>query len=193
MPFAYAVYWTLHSVMLLSLAHIVARRSGWSILKAVIILSIPVNYAFDITVESIAVAMGWWTYDPAFGPVIQFANGGRQPLTWPILLMTGWPNVIAYWASKPPLHSLNSMERCVDYGIEEPLLGLNGGEFEKKLSMKDRFDADLDYTVTISRWKFELARLGAWFVVFQVSFFVMLIIPLVSMRYFTGRGSKYIP
>ncbi|STZ46425.1 Uncharacterised protein [Mycolicibacterium gilvum] len=36
-------------------------------------------------------------------------------------------------------------------------------------------------------------RLGAWFIVFQVSFFVFLILPLVIMRWATGADSPYIP
>ncbi|WP_035920841.1 hypothetical protein [Frankia sp. QA3] len=51
----------------------------------------------------------------------------------------------------------------------------------------------LDYEVTIPRWKFELARFGTWFVVFQVTFFGMLVIPLVAMRASTGHDSVYVP
>jgi hypothetical protein len=36
-------------------------------------------------------------------------------------------------------------------------------------------------------------RLGAWFIVFQVSFFVFLVIPLVVMRTVAGADSPYIP
>jgi hypothetical protein len=36
-------------------------------------------------------------------------------------------------------------------------------------------------------------RLGAWFVVFQVSFFVLLVVPLVVMRLATGADSPFIP
>jgi hypothetical protein len=36
-------------------------------------------------------------------------------------------------------------------------------------------------------------RLGSWFVVFQVTFFLFLIVPLVVMRTVTGSDSPYIP
>jgi hypothetical protein len=36
-------------------------------------------------------------------------------------------------------------------------------------------------------------RLGAWFVVFQISFFVFLVLPLVIMRWAVGADSPYIP
>jgi hypothetical protein len=52
---------------------------------------------------------------------------------------------------------------------------------------------NLNYEVTIPRWGFELMRLGAWFVVFQVTFFVFLVVPLVVMRAMTGSDSPYIP
>jgi len=198
-----------------------------------------VNYIWDIAVEGTAIYMGWWTYDPGFGPVIQFANGGRQPLCWPILLMTGWPNMIAYWGGKPPLHSLNIIERLfrLDRFTTPKPIGevpeetdgeisrddpeaealVSGGNVNgngthdnygsntaskdahaiellrhRKLTKAQRHDAHFDYKVIEPRWKFELRRMGAWFVVFQVSFFLMLIIPLLALRIGTGKGSKYI-
>jgi hypothetical protein len=36
-------------------------------------------------------------------------------------------------------------------------------------------------------------RLGAWFIVFQITFFVFLVIPLVVLRTVTGAESPYIP
>jgi hypothetical protein len=36
-------------------------------------------------------------------------------------------------------------------------------------------------------------RLGAWFIVFQITFIVFLIVPLVVLRTLTGAGSPYIP
>jgi hypothetical protein len=45
-------------------------------------------------------------------------------------------------------------------------------------SPTNSYDAKLEYKETgeVPRWKFELDRFGAWFV-FQVSFFVTLVIP----------------
>lgn len=36
-------------------------------------------------------------------------------------------------------------------------------------------------------------RLGAWFISFQVTFFVLLVVPLVLLRALTGAESVYIP
>jgi hypothetical protein len=62
-----------------------------------------------------------------------------------------------------------------------------------RLSKQQEFDDYLNYEVTIPRWRFEFMRLGAWFVVFQISFFLLLVIPLVVMRTVTGADSPYIP
>ena len=61
------------------------------------------------------------------------------------------------------------------------------------LTKQQEFDAYLNYDVTIPRWRFELMRLGAWFIGFQLSFFFLLVLPLVVMRAVTGADSPYIP
>jgi Spirocyclase AveC-like len=211
MPFAYAVYWTVHAVIVLWLGQLLAKRFGWSMLKAIVVLAIPVNYAWDFFVEGIAAAMGWWTYDPGMGPVLTFANGGQITLLWTIGLMCFWPNLIAYWAGKPPVRGLNHFERF--FGLERftrpkqaasdtgsatdsgrPQATATAVAVRRAERNKQReYDDLLDYEVTIPRWKFELARFGAWFAVFQVSFFVFLVAPLVIMRMITGNDSVYVP
>jgi hypothetical protein len=62
-----------------------------------------------------------------------------------------------------------------------------------RLTKQQEFDGYLNYEVTIPRWRFELMRLGAWFIVFQVTFFLLLVVPLVVMRWATGADSPYIP
>lgn len=212
MPFAYAVYWTVHTVAILWLGQLLSRRYGWGLLKSVIVLAVPVNYAWDFLVEGIATAMGWWTYDPGMGPLITWPSGGRMTLLWTIGLMCFWPNLIAYWAGKPPVRGLNHFERffgldrftvpkstTVDESISpsarESSMATTVATTSApaRLSKRQEYDAFLDYEVTIPRWKFELARFAAWFVVFQVSFFVLLIVPLVAMRMITGHHSIYAP
>jgi hypothetical protein len=61
------------------------------------------------------------------------------------------------------------------------------------LTKEQEFDDHLNYEVTIPRWRFELMRLSAWFIVFQVAFFVFLVIPLLVLRTLTGAESPYIP
>ncbi|PPJ25835.1 hypothetical protein C5E45_18985 [Nocardia nova] len=207
MPFAYAVYWTVHAIAVLLLGQLLMRKFGWSLLTSIAVLALPVNYVWDVFAEGIATAMGWWTYDPGFGPVIEWAGGGRLPLMWPILLMTFWPNLIAYWAGKSPVRSLNHMERFMRLDrftrpkvptvatatVPAGAAGPGAATAQVRRGTDAEYDARLDYEVTIPRWRFELARFGAWFVVFQVSFFLTLIVPLVTLRAVTGHDSPYIP
>jgi hypothetical protein len=179
MPFAYAVYWGVHAIVVLWLGQLLVRRYGWSLLKSVAVLAVPVNYAWDFFVEGIATREGWWTYDPGIGPHLTWSTGGRITLLWTIGLMCIWPNLIAYWAGKPPVRGLNHFERFFGldrYTRPQPASG-----------------AELNYEVVIPRWKFEAARFGAWFVTFQCSFFLLLIVPLVTMRGVTGHNSIYVP
>lgn len=210
MPFAYAVYWTVHALVVLWLGQLLAKRFGWSMLKAILVLAVPVNYAWDFLVEGVAAAMGWWTYDPGMGPVLRFASGGQITLLWTIGLMCFWPNLIAYWAGKPPVRGLNHFERffglerftrpkpaAADGARETSGTGSTATATALRTTARRRkqqpYDDLLDYEVTIPRWKFELARFGAWFAVFQVSFFLLLIVPLVTMRLITGNDSVYAP
>lgn len=208
MPFAYSVYWGVHALLVLWLSQWLASRMGWSMLKSMLVLAIPVNYVWDFIVEGAATAMGWWTYDPGIGALLEWPNGGRITLLWTIGLMCVWPNLIAYWCGKPPVRGLNHFERFCrldrftrrksDAGtaamagadIDGAAVGTKTG---RRLTKQQEFDAHLNYEVTIPRWKFETLRLGAWFIGFQVSFFVLLIIPLVAMRVLTGSDSPYIP
>jgi hypothetical protein len=205
MPFAYAVYWGVHALLVLYLSQLLSLKTGWSMLKSMVVLAIPVNYVWDFIVEGAATAMGWWTYDPGIGPVLEWSSGGRITLLWTIGLMCVWPNLIAYWAGKPPIRGLNHFERfCRLERFTRPksapaaMAGagpVTGGVATKALQMtkQQEFDAHLNYEVAIARWKFELMRLGAWFLGFQVSFFVFLVVPLVLMRVLTGNDSPYIP
>lgn len=207
MPFAYAVYWGVHAILVLWLSQLVASRTGWSMLKSLLILAIPVNYVWDFVVEGTATAMGWWTYDPGMGPVLQWPNGGRITLVWTIGLMCVWPNLIAYWAGKPPIRGLNHLERFC--GLQHftvpkttpptPAVDTAGAGIAVEVATRpvvktkqQEFDDYLNYDVTIARWKFELLRLGAWFVCFQVSFCV-LAVPLVLFRALSGVDSPYVP
>lgn len=62
-PLSYAVYWTPHSLMLMSIAPMLQRHfRKLTLLQAVLIVSLPLNYAFDIVVEGFCTYMGWWTY-----------------------------------------------------------------------------------------------------------------------------------
>ena len=116
MPFAYAVYWGVHALLVLWLSQWVSSKFGWSMLKSMIVLAIPVNYVWDFVVEGTATAMGWWTYDPGIGPVLEWGNGGRITLLWTIGIMCVWPNLIAYWAGKPPDSGLEPLRAILPIG-----------------------------------------------------------------------------
>lgn len=202
MPFAYAVYWTVHGLAVLWLGQWLSRRYGWSLGRSILVLAVPVNYAWDFLVEGTATAVGWWTYDPGIGPVLTWPNGGKFTLLWTIGLMCGWPNLIAYWAGKPPVRGLNHIERFMGLGRftrpkpdPPPARGgvLVAARVSKRAEYRADYDALLDYEVTIPRWRFEVARFAAWFVVFQVSFFLLLIVPLVGMRLLLDHHSIYVP
>lgn len=207
MPFAYAVYWGVHALLVLWLSQWLSSRLGWSMLKSMLVLAIPVNYLWDFAVEGTAALMGWWTYDPGMGPVLEWPDGGRITLLWTIGLMCTWPNLIAYWAGKPPIRGLNHMERFCrlerytrpkpttadPFGPGQPISAGVGAATCTKLTKQQEFDANLNYDVIIPRWKFELMRLGAWFLAFQVSFFVFLIVPQLVMRPLLIDNSPYIP
>jgi hypothetical protein len=120
--------------------------------------------------------------------------------------MCVWPNLIAYWAGKPPIRGLNHFERFCRldrFTVPRTTLPPPGGTesrggtavaTKELVSTKQReLDDYLNYEVAIPRWRFELMRLGAWFIVFQITFFVFLIIPLVVLRTVTGADSPYIP
>jgi hypothetical protein len=208
MPFAYAIYWGVHALLVLYLSQWASSKFGWSMLKSMVVLAIPINYIWDFVVEGTATAMGWWTYDPGIGPVLEWSNGGRITLLWTVGIMCTWPNLIAYWAGKPPVRGLNHFERF--FGLDrftvpknppsEPETVHDGGTAAVAVATKSarqtkqqEFDNHLNYDVTIPRWRFELMRLGAWFVVFQVSFAVLLVLPLVALRVLTGADSPFIP
>ena len=181
-------------------------RFGWSMLKSMVVLAIPVNYVWDFVVEGTATAMGWWTYDPGIGPVLEWSNGGRITLLWTIGIMCTWPNLIAYWAGKPPVRGLNHFERFCRLdrftipktsphmsSVRDAPGGVALAATQAPLTKQQEFGDYLNHEATIPRWRFELMRLGAWYIVFQVSFFVFLILPLVIMRCATGADSPYIP
>jgi hypothetical protein len=206
MPFAYAMYWGVHALLVLWLSQRVASKFGWSMLKSMAILAIPVNYIWDFVVEGAATAMGWWTYDPGIGPVLEWSNGGRITLLWTVGIMCTWPNLIAYWAGKPPIRGLNHFERFCRldrFTVPKPppssssdatgTVAVAVATMQARQTKQQQFDEYLNYGVTIARWRFELMRLGAWFVVFQISFFVFLVLPLVILRWATGADSPYIP
>jgi Spirocyclase AveC-like len=48
------------------------------------VVSFPMFYAFDLTLEGTAHGFGWWQYQYAFGPSMPIGHG-HFPLLWPVL------------------------------------------------------------------------------------------------------------
>src|SRR3546814_11435110 len=110
MPFAYAVYWGIHAIVILWLGQLLQRRYGWSMLRAILVLAIPVNYSWDFLVEGVATYMGWWKYDPGIRPRLRWSTAGNITLLWTIRLMSFWPNPTASWDGQPPVLTPNTKE-----------------------------------------------------------------------------------
>ncbi|WP_165607103.1 hypothetical protein [Mycolicibacter kumamotonensis] len=51
------MYWAVHALVVLWLGQLVARKFGWRMFKAILVLAIPVDHAWNFIVEDIAVAM----------------------------------------------------------------------------------------------------------------------------------------
>ena len=64
MPFAYAVYWGVRALLVLWLSQWVSSKFGWSMLKSMIVLAIPVNYVWDFIVEGTATRTVPWDAIP---------------------------------------------------------------------------------------------------------------------------------
>ena len=63
MPFTYGMYWTFHSILLMWLAPILQHFiPKLTLLQAVLVVSLPLNYALDIVQEGICTYLGYWTY-----------------------------------------------------------------------------------------------------------------------------------
>lgn len=175
MPFAYALYWTVHAWVLLVMASWLLKRTNWSMMTAVIVLAIPVNYAWGFLVEGTATYYGWWSYDPGIGPLLEWPTGGRITLLWTIGLMCTWPNLIAYWGGKPPVAGLNHIERMC--GLKRFTRPTTPTDRSLATTPRERYEALLNYEPTIPLWRLETYRLLAWILVFNVSFFLFLVLP----------------
>ncbi len=175
MPFMYAVYWVLHTWAILRLAQFYqARNPRASLGKAIIMFTVPLTFVWNILVEGTAAYMGWWTYDPPIGPYLDMGRG-NFPLMWPMLTMFVWPNLISWLVGAPDDKGLNRLEQ------------LSGLARFNKLSVQDG-NAVVEASST-----FPYIRALAWVFVFNITFVLCLIVPLLSVRIFTGWNSFFMP
>lgn len=182
MPVMYSVYWVAHAWAILRLAQWWANRApGRTIGRGILALSIPLTFAWNLVIEGFAAYMGWWTYDPPIGPYLDMGRG-NWPLLWPMLLMFGWINLIAYVVGLPEeARSFNRMERL----LRLPSLFVRPGW--------RRSGNALTHDPGEGAGRFQLVRFMAWLLFFNVTFFLTLVVPLVGVRLLTGRGSAFLP
>lgn len=175
MPFMYAVYWVLHTWAIIELArYYQSRHPGTSLGKAIIVFTVPLTFIWNIVVEGTAAYMGWWTYDPPIGPYLNMGRG-NFPLMWPMLTMFIWPNLISWLVGAPDERGPNRLESLL------PL---------------SRFDVEThsDGTLTArNAWLSPVLRLASWIIVFNATFILCLIVPLLGLRLLTGWDSLYLP
>jgi hypothetical protein len=81
----YVFFYTVFFLALEKTFHVVKER--WPEANpylATTIVSFPLFYVFDLTLEGAAHGFGWWQYQYAFGPTVAVGEG-HFPLLWPIL------------------------------------------------------------------------------------------------------------
>ena len=81
----YVFFYTTFFLALEKTFHVVKQR--WPEANpylATTVVSFPLFYVFDLTLEGAAHGFGWWQYQYAFGPTVAVGEG-HFPLLWPIL------------------------------------------------------------------------------------------------------------
>ena len=81
----YVFFYTTFFLALEKTFHVVKER--WpdsNPYLATTVVSFPLFYVFDLTLEGAAHGFGWWQYQYAFGPTVAVGEG-HFPLLWPIL------------------------------------------------------------------------------------------------------------
>ena len=71
------------------------RRPEWGRPMTLLLVTIPLFYAWDLLVEGMASVLGWWSYTSDLGPAIN-SSKGSFPLLYPILFFTFF-GVVATW------------------------------------------------------------------------------------------------
>jgi len=182
MPLTYAIYWWAHAWVILRLASWGRQRfPKIGMGTAILSLSAPVTFLWNLIVEGTTTYFGIWTYDPPIGPAIHWPNGAYWPLLWPVMLMMGWINLIAWMVRLPEeQHEPNGIERLfkLDKLLSNPGWTRGGNNTSDMQAGNVRF---------------QLLRLAVWIAFFNVTFALALNLPLYFMRVLGGFGSVWLP
>lgn len=212
MPFLYALYWVAHTWAILKLAQWVMRTRGWGLGKAILVLSAPLTFVWNVIVEGAATYVGLWTYDPPIGPAIDWTTvggAGYWPLLWPVMLMFGWINLIAYVVGQPEESGrFNRLERFfrLDRLITRPGWSrdelvtyvpasrpLSGGGTVALAVRPQPARAAVEAGPDQGTRRFQAVRVAAWLAFFNVTFALTLDLPLIAVRVIGGLDSPYLP
>lgn len=116
-PFAWGWFFGLAIPVLSLLVDWLCRRFPKpSRLLIAMLTAVPLMWAYDVSVESSAVAKGWWTYAHTIGPTLYHAKG-NFPLIFPPILLGPWAaimvtllgrdaNGVAWWERRLHLDAL---------------------------------------------------------------------------------------
>jgi hypothetical protein len=195
MPLMYAVYWVAHAWAILRLAQWLQRRRGVGLGTGILVLSVPVTWVWNLVIEGFAAYMGWWTYQPPIGPYIDMGRG-NWPLLWPMLVLFGWINLIA-WMVGPPEDEIgcNRLERMfrLDRLLARPGWSRAGGATVDTPAgdVLTRTAAAVTTDPGLGTWRFQLVRFLAWAAFFQATFVLTLDLPLVALRTLTGWDTPF--
>jgi hypothetical protein len=121
MPFAYGWYYT---AIFLGMLWILRRfRNRWPNIRrpvAAVLIAFPIFYLWDFAVESVSVALGYWTYQQALGPTLHF--GGTQiSLVYPLLFYAFYASVALFFLSNEEEGQPPAFERLVTRHARSPL------------------------------------------------------------------------
>jgi hypothetical protein len=197
MPLMYAVYWVAHAWAILRLAQWFARRFDSTMGRGIVVLSVPLTFLWNLIVEGFAAWAGWWTYEPGIGPVLDMGRG-NWPLLWPMLLMFGWINLIAWVVGLPEeARQVNILERLfrLDRLLARP--GWHRGDSTPEPAPTGAPGAvvtairDAISNPTLGTARFQAVRFACWVVFFNLTFFLTLVVPLVAVRLISGWSTPY--
>lgn len=187
MPFSYLVFWSAHAFVMFKACNWVKKKTGWAMWKVLLIAALPVEYLVDFATEGLATFMGWWQYEPPVGPYLSwsFIGGlGNMPLLVPIIYpQILFPTIMAFLGQegeeKKNIYQPGKIERI--FRLERLLPDDHPGS--------PNYVGDINAEPTRFAWKYELARIAAWFSTFGwLYIFTMLFFTTIGRYIFSSNN-----